>query len=96
MLRDPHHNVELTTFTQATPIPTEYVMQAQDQTPSDYNLRWSGLSVTIGKVIATSVPHVDHADWHQHFTGISRRQMIYLAARSMAGMYKQRLPAEFQ
>ena len=94
MLKDPFHNIELSTFTQATPVPSEYVLQAQDQTPSDYNLRWSGLSVTVGQVISSSNPHINHADWHKDFTGVSRKDMIYLAAKSLAGMYKQRIPME--
>ncbi|CAH1796117.1 unnamed protein product [Owenia fusiformis] len=92
LLRDPYHNIELQTFTQATPIPSEYVMQAQDQTAGDYNLRWSGLSCTIGQVIQQNLPQVDHADWHQSLTGVSRRDMIFLAAKTLAGLYKQRLP----
>ncbi len=50
VLKDPANNIDLQVFTQAVPVPTEYVMSAQDQTPSDYNLRWSGLSVTVGQV----------------------------------------------
>ncbi|XP_053329707.1 protein PRRC1 [Spea bombifrons] len=89
---DPVHGIHLETFTQATPVPPEYVQQAQNLTPQDYNLRWSGLSVTIGEVLERSLPHVSRTDWHVAFTGMSRRQMIYSAAKALAGMYKQRLP----
>ncbi|KAM4808219.1 LOW QUALITY PROTEIN: protein PRRC1 [Rhinophrynus dorsalis] len=89
---DPAHSIRLETFTQATPVPLEYVQQAQNLTPQDYNLRWSGLSVTVGEVLERSLPHVSRTDWHVAFTGMSRRQMIYSAAKALAGMYKQRLP----
>ncbi|XP_073413455.1 protein PRRC1 isoform X1 [Dendrobates tinctorius] len=89
---DPVHGIRLEAFTQATPIPLEYVQQAQNLTPQDYNLRWSGLSVTVGEVLERSIPHVSRTDWHVAFTGMSRRQMIYSAAKALAGMYKQRLP----
>lgn len=88
------NKIELQTFCQATPIPTEYVMEAQDRTPSDYNLRWSGLSITVGQVISEKLPGVNHADWHHVFTGISRKEMLLLAARALAYMYKQRLPLQ--
>lgn len=45
----------------------------------------------LGQVIVRNMPHVDHADWHRTFTGVSRRDQIYLAAKSLAGLYKQRL-----
>lgn len=92
LLKDPANNVDLQTFTQATPVDSQYVQQAQDQTPSDYDLRWSGLAVTVGEVIASQMPHIDRTNWHQHFAGVSRQEMIYLAAKTLASMYKQRLP----
>ncbi|XP_068102837.1 protein PRRC1 isoform X2 [Hyperolius riggenbachi] len=92
VLDDPIHGIRLETFTQATPLPSEYVQQAQNLTPQDYNLRWSGLSVTVGEVLERNLPHVSRTDWHVAFTGMSRRQMIFSAAKALAGMYKQRLP----
>ncbi|XP_067328647.1 protein PRRC1 [Anolis sagrei] len=92
IVEDPIHGIHLESFTQATPVPLEYVQQAQSLTPQDYNLRWSGLLVTVGEVIAKALPHVDRTDWHAAFTGMSRRQMIFSAAKALAGMYRQRLP----
>uniref|UniRef100_A0A8C6YKV3 Proline rich coiled-coil 1 n=1 Tax=Naja naja TaxID=35670 RepID=A0A8C6YKV3_NAJNA len=83
ILEDPVHGIHLESFTQATPIPLEYIQQVtQSLTPADYNLRWSGL------LLAMACP----PDWHAAFTGMSRQQMIYSAAKAIAGMYKQRLP----
>lgn len=48
LLQDPAQGIELQTYTQAVPVPIEYIQQAQDETPSDYGLGWSGLAVTIG------------------------------------------------
>ena len=90
------NNIDLQTFTQATPVPSEYVQQAQDQTPSTYDLRWSGLGVTVGQVINQQMPYVNHADWHAYFTGVSRREMIYLGAKTLAGMYRQKLSNRIQ
>ncbi len=91
MLKDPGNSIELQVFTQAVPVPTEDVLAAQDQTPSDYNLRWSGLAVTVGHVIHARLPHVSHADWQLELTGVSRKEMVYAAAKTLAFMYKQRL-----
>lgn len=92
IVEDPAHGIHLEAFTQATPVPLEFVQQAQSLTPQDYNLRWSGLLVTVGEVLEKSLVNVSRTDWHVTFTGMSRRQMIYSAARALAGMYKQRLP----
>ncbi|KAM9330924.1 protein PRRC1 [Gastrophryne carolinensis] len=96
ILDDPGHGIHLEAFTQATPLPIEYVQQAQNLTPPDYNLRWSGLSVTVGEVLERNLPNVSRTDWHLVFTGMSRRQMIFSAAKAIAGMYKLRLRISLQ
>ncbi|XP_010081349.1 PREDICTED: protein PRRC1 [Pterocles gutturalis] len=92
IIEDPVHGIHLETFTQATPVPLQYVQQAKNLTPQDYNLRWSGLLVTVGEVLEKSILNVNRTDWHVVFTGMSRRQMIYSAAKALPGMYKQHLP----
>ncbi|NWX31730.1 PRRC1 protein, partial [Notiomystis cincta] len=92
IIEDPIHGIHLEAFTQATPVPLQYVQQAKSLTPQDYSLRWSGLLVTVGEVLEKSVLNANRTDWHAVFTGMSRRQMIYSAAKALAGMYKQQLP----
>lgn len=87
LLKDQSRNVELQVFSQATPIPHEFVLAAQEQTPPDYNLRWSGLGVTVGQTIQQAHPHIDHSDWHRSLAGVSRRDLILLAAKSLASLY---------
>ncbi|XP_056369634.1 protein PRRC1 [Oenanthe melanoleuca] len=93
IIEDPVHGIHLEAFTQATPVPLQYVQQAKSLTPQDYSLRWSGLLVTVGEVLEKSMLNVSRTDWHAVLTGMSRRQMIYSAAKALAGMYKQQLPA---
>ncbi|XP_021407533.2 protein PRRC1 [Lonchura striata] len=92
IIEDPIHGIHLEAFTQATPVPLQYVQQAKSLTPQDYSLRWSGLLVTVGEVLEKSVLNASRTDWHAVFTGMSRRQMIYSTAKALAGMYKQQLP----
>ncbi|XP_013999386.2 protein PRRC1 [Salmo salar] len=92
ILEDPGAGIHIETFTQATPLALEHVQQAQSLTPPDYSLRWSGLLVTVGEVLERNIPNVSRTDWHQAFTGMSRRQMIQSTAKALAGMYKQQLP----
>ncbi|XP_005061998.1 PREDICTED: protein PRRC1 [Ficedula albicollis] len=92
IIEDPVHGIHLEAFTQATPVPLQYVQQAKSLTPQDYSLRWSGLLVTVGEVLEKSMQNVSRTDWHAVLTGMSRRQMIYSAAKALAGMYKQQLP----
>ena len=95
VLQDPVHRIDLQTFSQPSPIPAEYILKAQDRTPADYPLRWLGLAVTIGQVIEESLPHIGHTDWQNGIVGVSRRESLLLAAKSLAYMYKQRLPTAF-
>ncbi|OWF46947.1 protein PRRC1-like [Mizuhopecten yessoensis] len=95
LLQDPVQHIELQMFSQPTPIPAEYILKAQDATPSDYPQRWSGLKVTIGQVIEQSQPHIGHADWQTALVGVSRRESLLLAAKALAYMYKERLPTSF-
>ncbi|XP_067114727.1 protein PRRC1 isoform X1 [Osmerus mordax] len=92
ILEDPGAGIHIETFTQATPLALEHVQQAHSLTPPDYSLRWSGLLVTVGEVLERNVPNVSRTDWHQAFTGMSRRQMIQSAAKALAGMYQKQLP----
>jgi hypothetical protein len=91
LLKDPLHKIEIQVFSQATPLHIDYVQMAQDETPADYNLSWSGLSVTVGEMIERLYPDIPRADWHQHLTGVSRRHMVFLAAKVLAGLYKKQL-----
>lgn len=95
VLQDPVHRIDLQSFSQPSPIPAEYILKAQDRTPTDYSLRWLGLAVTIGQVIEEALPHIGHADWQNGIVGVSRRESLLLAAKSLAYMYKQRLPTAF-
>ncbi|XP_054756516.2 protein PRRC1-like [Lytechinus pictus] len=96
ILQDPYHGINLENFTQATPIPSDVVEEAQRLTPPDYNLRWSGLAVTIGEVIERTNQGIPRSDWHRVFTGMSRQEMIYSAAISLAGTYKLQLSGKTQ
>ncbi|XP_077353552.1 protein PRRC1 [Festucalex cinctus] len=92
ILEDPGLNTRVEVFTQATPLSLEHVQQAQSLTPPDYSLRWSGLMVTVGDVLERSVPNINKSEWLLAMTGMTQRQMIYSAAKALAGIYKQRLP----
>ncbi|XP_076283290.1 protein PRRC1-like isoform X2 [Lasioglossum baleicum] len=86
LLDDPKRNVKFHTFTQMTPVPTEMVTMAQKATPADYPSE-SGLAVTIDSLIANDL-RVSHNEWHHVITGVAKRDIILLAAQSLAGIYK--------
>lgn len=87
LLNDPARGITLETFTQHTPVPAAVVALAVEDTPKKYPFRWSGLGVTVGSIMANNL-QVDHTEWHQALTGVSRREMIYLSAKTLAGLYK--------
>lgn len=92
ILEDPGHSIHIELFTQATPLALDHIQQAQSLTLPDYNLRWSGLIVTVGEVLERNLPNINKTDWHQAMTGMTQRQMIHSAAKALAGIYKQQLP----
>lgn len=55
LLNDPKRNVNLQTFTQMIPVPSQIVTMAQEATPEDYPLKWSGLAVTVGSLMASNL-----------------------------------------
>lgn len=95
VLQDPQHRIDLQTFSQPSPIPAEYILKVQDRTPKDYPLRWAGLGVTIGQIVEEENPHIGHVNWQSAIVGVSRRESLFLAAKSLAYMYQKRLPTTF-
>ncbi|XP_018334319.1 protein PRRC1 [Agrilus planipennis] len=87
LLKDPIRQLSLHTYTQMTPIPSEIVALAQESTPQDYPLRETGLSVTIGSIMAENLG-VNHNKWHHALTGVHRREMILLAGKAIANLYR--------
>lgn len=92
VLEDPARNINLEMFTQAVPVPPEIVSHVQSATPADYNLSWSGLSVTIGQAFQHHMPWIEPTDWHKTFTGQSRQAIIYDSIVTLAGLYQEKLP----
>ncbi|KAF8791886.1 Protein PRRC1 like protein [Argiope bruennichi] len=90
LLQDYNEGISLQVYTEAIPISSHFVQQAKDQTPADYPLGWSGHAVTIGQIIGSAMG-VHHSEWHQAMTGVSRREILFLAAKTIAGLYKSQL-----
>lgn len=87
VLCQPSLGVELQLASQAVPVPSAAVAAAHAATnPHDH----TGLAVTIGSIMADSL-QVPHNQWHEATTGVSRRELLLLAARSLAGSYKRLL-----
>lgn len=87
LLDDPKNNVSLQTFTQMTPVPSQIVTMAEQATPEDYPHKETGLAMTVGNLLANNL-QVSHNEWHYALTGVSRKDVILLAAKSLAGIYK--------
>lgn len=90
VLSDVARGVTLESFTQMTPVPAAIVVMAQEETPPEYLTSAKGFRIPIGSLMASNL-HVHPSEWHQAMTGVSRREMILLAARSMVNIYKNSL-----
>ena len=89
-LSDAKNKVELTTYSQPTPVDAVLVEKAKEATPESYPRRWSGLAKTVGAVAAEEWG-VQHDQWHQASVGVPRSEIILLAAKALAGRYKREL-----
>jgi hypothetical protein len=90
-LSDPANSIELHLFTQAIPVPIEYVYQARDRTPSDYLFKSTGYMVTIGETIHSQLPFINPDDWQEVMSGTFTRDAIFATCKTLEYMYKQRL-----
>lgn len=87
VLEEPDENIFLETFTQMTPIPASVAISLASETPTDYPYIDTGYSVTVGQVMGTNL-QVQHTEWHEHYTGTKRSEFVYLAAKTLATLYK--------
>jgi len=94
ILKDPVNNIELEVFTLAVPVPSEVIAQMKEATPSNYDLKESGFSMTVGEAFQKEIPWVTPYDWHKALVGKSRRDIIFSAAITLAELYKRRLPGK--
>ncbi|XP_047498698.1 protein PRRC1-like [Penaeus chinensis] len=91
LLDDPGEDIILQTYTQVTPIPPGFVEQARATTANDYPYKNTGFSTTIGQIASQNL-QVHHTHWQESLIGVPRRDMIIMAARALASLYKARLP----
>ncbi|KAL1462828.1 hypothetical protein WDU94_014635 [Cyamophila willieti] len=87
VLDDNVKECQLETYSQMIPIPSGIIEIAQTDTPSDYEHKGTGYSVTIGSLMAKNL-ETDHSEWQMALTGVPRRQMILDAAKVLANLYK--------
>ncbi|KAJ0174023.1 hypothetical protein K1T71_010169 [Dendrolimus kikuchii] len=90
VLSQPSLGVEVQLVSQGAPVAGAAVAAAQAATPPDYEHAQTGYSLTIGSIMADSL-HVPNTQWHEATTGVSRREVLLLAAKSIAGTYKRLL-----
>lgn len=89
VLSQPSLGIELQMQSQATPVPGAAVAAARAASEG-YAHAHTGYSVTIGSIMATNL-QVPHSQWQEASTGVSRREILLFAARSLAGSYKKLL-----
>ncbi|CAG9563853.1 unnamed protein product [Danaus chrysippus] len=89
VLSQPSLGVEHQVLSQSTPVPSAVVTAARAST-QEYQHEQTGFSVTVGSIMAANLK-VPHTQWQEAATGVSRREILLLAAKSLAGSYKKLL-----
>lgn len=87
VLEDPVRNLALQAFSQPLMVPGAAVLRMRNCTTDSYPLRQSGFALTVGQAVAEEL-NVSPSDWQSALTGISRREVILLAAKTLASAYK--------
>ena len=89
-LSDAVNGIDLTCYSQPTPVDADLVERAKAATPDDYPRRWSGLARTVGSVAAEAWS-VQPDQWHLASAGVQRSEIVLLGAKVLAGRYKREL-----
>jgi len=92
VLSDPSRGITLQAYSQPTPLEARLVNKLKDATPDDYPRQWSGFAVPIGQVMSDELC-VPHTGWQKAVTGIAREELLVVAGRSLAGLYRRELQA---
>lgn len=87
LLEDPVRNISVQVFSQPLMVPANAVARMRNCTTDSYPLRQSGFAVTVGQAVAEEF-NVPATEWQIALTGISRRDVLLLAAKTLANSYK--------
>jgi len=88
IISDPARKISIQCFSQPTNVEAKYVNLVKDATPETYPKRWSGFATSIGTIMSEQL-NVPHTSWQEAVSGVHRRELVMMAATSLAGMYKR-------
>eukprot|EP00092_Neocalanus_flemingeri_P027854 GFUD01030237.1.p1 GENE.GFUD01030237.1~~GFUD01030237.1.p1 ORF type:complete len:347 (-),score=75.78 GFUD01030237.1:201-1241(-) len=88
VLSDPLRKITLQSYSQPTNVDAKYIQLLKAGTPENYPRQWSGFAVPIGQVMAEEL-NVPHTSWQEAVTGVNKKQLLFLAAQGIAGLYKR-------
>ena len=78
-----------------TAVDSKIVDMLKFETGENYPKRWSGFSTTLGSVMEKQL-NIPKEKWTEAVVGISRREILLLAAKSLDNMYKKSLLAKVE
>ena len=89
-------NIRLICFClQMTPVDSKMVAILKSETGENYPKRWSGFKLQLGSVMESQL-HVPKEKWHETLYGVSRQELLRLAAKALANTYKKKLMAQVE
>ena len=78
-----------------TPISSKFVEILKSETAENYPKRWSGFATPLGSVLEKQL-NVPKEKWHEAVCGMSRKEIMLLAAKALALTYKKQLIAKVE
>ncbi|XP_074032350.1 protein PRRC1-like [Leptinotarsa decemlineata] len=82
VLKDTERQITVQTFSQATPVPVDEFLRSI--TPENKTLSTQEKLASIAQA---------KGNWQQHISGVSRKEVILLAAKTLVSLYKNKLSA---
>lgn len=93
LLSDKTREINLCAYTQPTNVPFDVIQKLQNKTDESYPLSWSGFSTTVGSYMSEKL-NVAPSAWHEAACGVTREDLLTLAARSLAHSYRLSIKAK--
>lgn len=91
LLKDPDKEITVQTFTQMNPIPLDLFLDMIEKEMPGYA---KGCD-SVEKLLAAYL-QITNKNWQQAVCGVSRKESLYLAAKTLVFMYKHRLTGYYK
>jgi hypothetical protein len=81
MLKDTMHNIDITVFTEAIPVPIELINRLKQSQSDNYPLKWSGFSMGLRE---------NNVNWYETVFGMQQKTLVANSLKTLAAIFKNK------